>query len=102
MSEISRAVYDERYRRGHRASVADVRFADAVVDRLERLVKEQLEGEPQELRDSDNDLDHELGSDAITTHEHVERHTKLEARAASVIEVSRRLGLEIDTKGWGA
>lgn len=99
MSEISRAIYDE-HREQQAAKAESGEMVDAIVDRVERLVRTALEGRLTELRRDLDDLDYRLGNDEISEDEYGESHHATECIVDGVGLVAKSLDLKIDTKGW--
>lgn len=99
MSEISRAIYDEhREQQAVRADSGEM--IDAVVDRIEAVVRKALEGQLAELRSDVDDLNVQLSHDEISEDDHEEIHHANECMADGVGLVAKALDLKIDTKGW--
>lgn len=99
MSEISRAIYDE-HREQQAIKAESGEMVDAIVDRVERLVRTTLEGRLTEMRRDLDDLDYRLGNDEISEDEHGESHHATECIVDGALLVAKSLDLKIDTKGW--
>lgn len=100
MSEISRAIYHEhREQQAKKAESGDM--IDAVVDRVEALVRKALEDQLGELRSDVDDLNVQLSHDEISEDEHEEIHHATECMADGVGLVAKSLDLKLmDKKGW--
>lgn len=99
MSEISHAIYDE-YRKLQVAKRGEEEITDAVVDRVESLIRGRIEAGLQELREDAYLLNSRLKAGELDEDERHECHGKLLHMAGMIGDFAKSLDLPVDAKGW--